>query len=97
MVQTPNCDASNANANVTYCWPITPYCDNEHTVVGIGSGDRILGCGDGGNATRASSRHTGGVNALMCDGSVRFVADTVNPLTWFSLFSLRGGEVTADF
>jgi prepilin-type N-terminal cleavage/methylation domain-containing protein/prepilin-type processing-associated H-X9-DG protein len=97
MIQTPNCDASNANPNVTFCWPITPYCDNQHTVVGIGAGDRIFGCGDGGNATRASSRHTGGVNALLCDGSVRFVSDTVNPVTWFSLFSLKGGEVLVDF
>jgi len=97
FIQIPNCDSSNANPNVTFCWSVTPYCDNDHTVPGVGQGDRIFGCGDGGNAQRASSRHTGGVNVLLCDGSVRFVTNSVNPITWFSLFSIRGGEVLADF
>lgn len=97
MIQTPNCDASNANPNVTFCWSVTPYCDNSHTVVGLGQGDRIFGCGDGGNSSRANSRHTGGVNILLCDGSVRFVSDTINPLTWFNLFSVRGGEAPGEF
>jgi prepilin-type processing-associated H-X9-DG protein len=40
-----------------------------------------------------SSRHPGGVNMLMGDGSVRFVKDTVNIVTWQALGSRSGGEV----
>lgn len=40
----------------------------------------------------ASSRHVGGVNLLLCDGSVRFVAATVDANVWTSLGSRSGGE-----
>jgi len=39
------------------------------------------------------SRHTGGVNAAMCDGSVRFVANSVDIAAWRSAGSAQGGEV----
>jgi prepilin-type processing-associated H-X9-DG protein len=41
----------------------------------------------------ARSRHAGGVNAAMCDGSVRFVHDSVNINLWRALGTARGGEV----
>lgn len=50
----------------------------------------------GGNNTvtnAASSAHTGGVNLLLCDGSVRFVGDRIQLSTWRSLGSRNGGEV----
>ena len=43
----------------------------------------------------ASSRHPGGVNALFADGSVHYIKDTVNPVTWRALGSVQGGEVTS--
>jgi prepilin-type N-terminal cleavage/methylation domain-containing protein/prepilin-type processing-associated H-X9-DG protein len=45
----------------------------------------------------ARSRHDGGVNALLGDGSVRFVRDAVDPATWQALGSRAGGEVPGDF
>lgn len=45
----------------------------------------------------ARSRHTGGVNVLLCDGSVRFVRDTVDPITWSGLGTRAGGEVLGNF
>jgi prepilin-type N-terminal cleavage/methylation domain-containing protein len=42
----------------------------------------------------ARSRHVGGVNATMCDCSVRFVSDDVDGLVWLALGSIDGGEVT---
>jgi len=41
----------------------------------------------------ARSRHTGGVNAALCDGSVRFFRDTVSVETWRALGTASGGEV----
>ena len=44
----------------------------------------------------ARSAHAGGVNALFCDGSVRFVRNAVNVLVWQGLGSRRGGEVISQ-
>jgi len=44
-------------------------------------------------ATTTNSRHPGGVNVALADGSVRFVKNTVNPVTWRALGTRNGGEV----
>jgi len=41
----------------------------------------------------ARSYHPGGVNVTFCDGSVRFIKDTINLVTWGALGSRAGGEV----
>ena len=48
-----------------------------------------------GNPQRAAarSRHTGGVNAALCDGSVRFVRNGIPLATWAAMGSMAGGEV----
>jgi prepilin-type N-terminal cleavage/methylation domain-containing protein/prepilin-type processing-associated H-X9-DG protein len=40
----------------------------------------------------ARSRHTGGINASMCDGSVRFVSNSIDLPTWRAAGSAQGGE-----
>ncbi|HVJ66531.1 MAG TPA: DUF1559 domain-containing protein [Caulifigura sp.] len=61
----------------------------------------------------ATSRHTGGVQVLMCDGAVRFISDNIDtgnlsavPVTgnapspygtWGSLGSMSGGETVGTF
>jgi prepilin-type N-terminal cleavage/methylation domain-containing protein/prepilin-type processing-associated H-X9-DG protein len=46
----------------------------------------------------ARSRHTGGVNAVMGDGSVRFFSNSVDLLTvWRPLGTAQGGEVIANY
>ncbi|WP_165066632.1 DUF1559 family PulG-like putative transporter [Paludisphaera rhizosphaerae] len=47
-------------------------------------------------AITASSRHSGGVNALMMDGSVRFIKDSISPSTWWALATKAGGEVVSS-
>jgi prepilin-type N-terminal cleavage/methylation domain-containing protein/prepilin-type processing-associated H-X9-DG protein len=46
-------------------------------------------------AITARSYHAGGVNALLGDGSVRFVKETVNGWTWRALGSVAGGELVS--
>ncbi len=45
----------------------------------------------------ARSHHPGGVNVALCDGSVRFASETVEPDTWRALGSRNGGEVPGQF
>jgi prepilin-type N-terminal cleavage/methylation domain-containing protein/prepilin-type processing-associated H-X9-DG protein len=46
--------------------------------------------------TTASSRHSGGVNLLMCDGSAKFVRDEVNINIWRAIGSRNGEEVISE-
>ena len=43
------------------------------------------------------SRHPGGVQAAMCDGSVQFYTDDIDINLWRNLSSIQGGEVGAEF
>jgi prepilin-type N-terminal cleavage/methylation domain-containing protein/prepilin-type processing-associated H-X9-DG protein len=56
---------------------------------GIGSGN--------GAVMSARSVHTGGVNAGLADGSVRFVSNTITPGTWLILGSRDDGTPLSNF
>src|SRR5207248_2635065 len=45
----------------------------------------------------ARSRHAGGINAALCDGSVRFISNTIDLKTWQAMGTMNGGEVVSDF
>ena len=42
------------------------------------------------------SKHPGGVNTGFADGSVRYVKNTINPITWNGLNSIASGEVISS-
>jgi prepilin-type N-terminal cleavage/methylation domain-containing protein/prepilin-type processing-associated H-X9-DG protein len=46
-----------------------------------------------GNMLTATSNHAGGVNMALLDGSVRFVKDSVSPMTYAAIATAYGGEV----
>ena len=43
----------------------------------------------------AASNHPGGANVLFSDGSVRFVKDSINRMTWWALGTRSNGEVVS--
>jgi prepilin-type processing-associated H-X9-DG protein len=45
------------------------------------------------DAITARSYHTGGVNTLFMDGSVRFITNSIPQMTWRALGTRNGGEV----
>lgn len=52
--------------------------------------------GAGGTARAAArSRHTGGINVAMCDGSVHFVIDDIDLTVWRASSTTKGEEVTS--
>ncbi|MEO6811356.1 MAG: DUF1559 domain-containing protein [Isosphaeraceae bacterium] len=50
---------------------------------------------DEGSSPYASSRHPGGVNVVMCDGSTRFITDQVNGAVWAKLITKAGSQLPA--
>jgi prepilin-type N-terminal cleavage/methylation domain-containing protein/prepilin-type processing-associated H-X9-DG protein len=48
------------------------------------------------NGMPPSSNHPGGVNVAFCDGSVRFVKDTIGVATWWALGTRSGGEIVSS-
>lgn len=60
--------------------------------------DTLMDCGAHGRGWFAArSNHSGGVNVGLCDGSVRFVANGVNPSTWMAASTRAGGEVSGEW
>ncbi len=59
--------------------------------------DSCGGCGpDDSIFSNAQSNHPGGVNCLFCDGSVKFIKDSVNQSSWFALGTRSNGEVLSS-
>ncbi len=46
--------------------------------------------------TTANSRHSNGVNVGFCDGSVRFIANTVDLAAWRALGTRNGSETISQ-
>ena len=69
-----------------------PYCINEPgrlpcTIDGTAGNQRVA----------SRSMHSGGVNASLCDGAVRFVTDTVDLTTWQSLSGMADGSIVGEY
>jgi prepilin-type N-terminal cleavage/methylation domain-containing protein/prepilin-type processing-associated H-X9-DG protein len=64
----------------------------------INNNDPLMPVTTSGNQyTAARSRHSGGVNAALADGSTRFIRNNVALNTWQALGTMNGGETVGDF
>ena len=62
------------------------------------TGDPRMPCtnASGNQFNAARSRHPGGVNASFCDGSVRWVANSVSISTWQALGTMNGNDTPGN-
>jgi prepilin-type processing-associated H-X9-DG protein len=62
---------------------------------------RRMPCATEGSSTpknlSARSLHSGGVNVALCDGSVRFINDSISQTTWQNLGSSQDGNILGEF
>jgi prepilin-type N-terminal cleavage/methylation domain-containing protein/prepilin-type processing-associated H-X9-DG protein len=61
---------------------------------------QLMGCTTSGDLmTSAMSRsmHTGGVNCAMVDGSVHFIGNSIDEVTWCRLLARADGQVVGEF
>lgn len=69
------------------------YCDNQP--------NQNLPCAvsNGTNPTMfaSRSRHVGGAQAILCDGSAKFISENIDLDTWRALSTTRGAEVIGEF
>jgi len=68
---------------------VSPYC-NQNTYP---ANPPCTNSGSGFAHKAARSRHPGGVNVLLGDGSVRFIRNAIDLVTWRALGTMNGGEV----
>ncbi|MDB5392167.1 MAG: hypothetical protein JWM11_7813 [Planctomycetaceae bacterium] len=73
-------------------------CYNRTTIrYTFNSGASQANVGGGQCNSPLNSAHVGGVHALLCDGSIRFLSDNVNILTMMNLALRADGNVLGDF
>ena len=72
---------------------VSPYC-NQNTYP---YNPPCTNAGSGFAHKAARSRHAGGVNVLLGDGSCRFVRNSIGLATWRALGTMDGGEVVANY
>jgi prepilin-type N-terminal cleavage/methylation domain-containing protein/prepilin-type processing-associated H-X9-DG protein len=77
---TPNASDPDLMQNTTSCNPVLP-----NPPCNAMSGPNRF-------KAMARSRHPGGVNAVLCDGSVQFVTDSIDLATWRAASTTQGEE-----
>jgi prepilin-type N-terminal cleavage/methylation domain-containing protein/prepilin-type processing-associated H-X9-DG protein len=90
-------DANTSQAGFTTAWPPNKVSPGSLNGTSVPDTDLIAIREENGGPTFAAvtarSYHSGGVNALLGDGSVRFTKSTIDGMIWRALGTVAGGEV----
>jgi prepilin-type N-terminal cleavage/methylation domain-containing protein/prepilin-type processing-associated H-X9-DG protein len=93
-------DGNTSQAGFTTAWPPNKVTPGRFGGTSVPDTDLIAIREENGGPTFAAvtarSYHPGGVNALMGDGSVRFVKSAISGSTWRALGTVAGGEVVGS-
>jgi len=94
----PNSSQPDVTYSASYCSPAPPAKGGPNPPCAVwtyqvSSGGTFTGLG---LFNDARSKHPGGVNVGMCDGSVRFIKNSVNIYTYQSIASTKGTEVVSS-
>ncbi len=89
----PNSSYPDVLQGSSYCGNVPPNPPCTGATYAVSSGGTYTGVGLFNNVR---SKHPGGVNVGMCDGSVRFIKNSVNLYTFQSLASAKGNEVISS-
>jgi prepilin-type N-terminal cleavage/methylation domain-containing protein len=88
MTNTPNSPAPDVLMSAaSMCYQNLPQLNRPCLPYGNGSNDHAS----------ARSAHRGGVQNVFCDGSVKFISDSVSLSTWRALGTIAGKEVVGDY
>jgi prepilin-type N-terminal cleavage/methylation domain-containing protein len=69
-----------------------PWCSNV-----VPASDRLYYCDDGSEGVGVRSTHQVGSNVSFADGSTRFLNESIDPLIWYQMHTIQGGESFGDF
>src|SRR5262249_6072647 len=87
----PSIDFAPANNAYTHVMP-----PNANSCTGAPDAAQVISnptWGGIGAAVTATSNHPGGINVAFCDGSVKFIKDSIDLQTWWALGTRDGKEV----
>jgi len=84
-------------ANFSYMTTTTPNSSSPDVNVCAANSDPAMPCVAGTPRYQAArSRHPGGVNVVMGDGSIRFVSNSISLAAWQAMGTIQGGEVNTN-